>query len=80
MNKPKHWAVLPLIELDDVAKALCSWKKEKKTTTWKWCPRNLYMFYCGTNATVDIMVHQLTLGYLILMDICKESDKDKVLL
>lgn len=54
MDKPKHWAVLPLIEFEDVAKALCSWEKknEKKTTRWKWCPRNMYILlwhkrYCG---------------------------------
>lgn len=79
MNKPKHWAVLPLIELEDVAKALCSWKKKKQQQRESGAPETC-IFYCGTNATVDIMVHQLTLGYLILMDICKESDKDKVLL
>lgn len=54
---PKHWAVLPLIELEDVAKALCSWrkkrKKKKKTTaTWELCPKNMYILlwhkcYCG---------------------------------
>lgn len=78
MNKPQHWAVLPLIELEDVAKALCSWKKKQQQRE-SGAPETC-IFYCGTNATVDIMVHQLTLGYLILMDICKESDKDKVLL
>lgn len=37
-------------------------------------------FIVAQNAIVDNWIHWLTLGYLILMDIYKESDKDKVLL
>lgn len=37
-------------------------------------------FIVAQNTIVDSCIHWLTLGYLILMDIYKESDKDKVLL
>lgn len=76
---PKHWAVFTLIEYMNVAKALCSWnKKEKKKL--QVVPQISVYFIVAQNAIVDIWIHQLTLGYLILMDIYKERDKDKVLL
>lgn len=75
MNKPKHWAVFWMWP-----KLYAVGKKEKKKQQHESGAPETCIFYCGTSATVDIMVHQLTLGYLILMDICKESDKDKVLL
>lgn len=37
-------------------------------------------FIVAQDAIVDNWVHWLALGYLILMDIYQESDKDKVLL
>lgn len=37
-------------------------------------------FIVAQNAIVDNWIHWRTLGYLILMDIYKERDEDKVLL
>lgn len=73
---PKHWAVFTLIEFMNVAKALCSWKKKKLQVV----PEISVYFIVAQNAIVDNCIHRLTLGYLILMDIYKERDKDKVLL
>lgn len=77
---PKHWAVFTLIEFMNVAKALCSWNKKKKKKRLQVVPEISVYFIVAQNAIVDNCIHRLTLGYLILMDIYKERDKDKVLL
>lgn len=78
MMKPKHWAVFTLIEYMNVAKALCSWNKKRKKL--QVVPQITVYFIVAQNAIVDDWIHWLTLGYLILTDIYKERDKDKVLL
>lgn len=43
-------------------------------------PQISVYFIVAQNSIVDNGIHCRTLGYLIFMDIYKESDKDKVLL
>lgn len=54
--------------------------KKKKKKTLQVVPQISVYFIVAQNAIVDNWIHWLTLGYLILMDIYKERDKDKVLL
>lgn len=53
---------------------------KQKEEKFQVVPQISVYFIVAQNAIVDNWIHWLTLGYLILMDIYKESDKDKVLL
>lgn len=54
--------------------------KQKEKKKLQVVPEISVYFIVAQNAIVDNCIHRLTLGYLILMDIYKERDKDKVLL
>lgn len=55
-------------------------KQKEKEKKFQVVPQTSVYFIVAQNAIVDNWIHWLTLEYLILMDIYKERDKDKVLL